>query len=58
MSDNMGLYNLSYPCKCGTRYTITVDGTSTVTADTWAQECPTCGNRVELGAVSSAVVRA
>ena len=36
----MHLYNMYYPCECGTRKTITVDGNAAVTADTWAQECP------------------
>ncbi len=54
----MPLYNMYYPCQCGTRHIITVDGNTKVTADTWAQECPTCGKMVKLDGVSSAIVRA
>jgi len=54
----MSLYNMYYPCKCGTRQIITVEGNTKVTADTWARECPSCGKRVELDSVSSAIMRA
>lgn len=51
----MSLYNMYYPCSCGTRKIITVDGNTAVTADTWAQECPNCGKTVKLDTVSSAI---
>lgn len=52
----MSLYNMCYPCECGTRYINTVDGDTNVTADIWAHECPSCGKQVKLGMVSSAIV--
>lgn len=53
----MQLYNMYYPCKCGTRYVNTVDGDKILTDGMTFHKCPSCGNNVELGDISQVVIR-
>ena len=47
----MPLYNMYYPCSCGTRKIITVDGNTAVTADTWALQRKDMSTMKSLGAI-------
>ncbi len=51
----MPLYNMYYPCKCGTRAIHCVDGEALYTKDMETNVCPSCGTLVELDHVMQAV---
>ena len=53
----MSLYNMYYPCSCGTRYIRTEDGNKKLEAEMMHNKCPTCGKTVKLDTVSSAIAR-
>lgn len=51
----MRLYNMYYPCECGTRAIHTVYGESEYTNDMKTNKCPSCGQTVKLGHVMQAI---
>lgn len=51
----MSLYNMYYPCKCGTRAIHIVDGETEYTKEMKKNKCPSCGKDVELDHVMQAV---
>lgn len=54
----MSLYQLFYPCKCGTRHIKTVDGETEVTEEIKHHICETGGADVKLGDVMQAIYSA
>lgn len=51
----MSLYNMYYPCECGTRSINTVDGEDEYTNGMKTNKCPSCGKSVKLGHVMQAI---
>lgn len=51
----MSLYNMYYPCSCGTRHIRTEDGNKELTPEMMHHKCPSCGEIVELGDVVQAI---
>lgn len=52
----MTLFNMYYPCKCGTRHVRTEDGNKKLTPDMMFHTCVSCGANVELGDVSEVII--
>lgn len=53
----MSLYNMYYPCECGTRFVRTEEGDKELTPEMMFHKCPSCGNNEGLGDVSQVIMR-